>query len=250
MDTQNTLPGIDQLKTLLRAETQRNENRARKTWAIGLVVLVLMMLYLGWIGYRFKNEVLNPYHLGFTLAQKISANMPTVLKRTEAQLSQQAPYFAGRTHRQIVSMIPTIGRAGRAQIDRLASFLPQMDQITKEAVQKFYAVSQDEIRTFYAAHHSAEDKQKFIAAMVDRFAEISAENMERDIQLTYRGKVFKGPRQLSILFLRKMNERFKHLAAMPASTMTPKERIERRLVVAWTRALGKYLGANIGANTR
>ncbi len=241
MNTKNTGVSAEGVKEFLSSEKEKEERAAKWTWIIGMASIVLLTVYLTWIGYKVKTMALNPYFLASVLAGKIDSNADSILRNAEKQLALQAPIVAERAHDSIMSMLPTLRKSGEVQIDLLTSLVSKFDRPTEAAVKGFFASNTDAIKAFYEAHQDEE----MAGRVADHVIEKMREKINHDVRVSFDGKVKEGFHEVSLAQLRELNDYLQVLAAKPTRNMTPLERLERRFIVAWVRAFAKHLGVAI-----
>lgn len=240
----------DLLVEFLAAEAEKSRRSEKRTWTIGLVVAAVMVAYLTYIGARYKATVINPYHLGPVVASKVDRQAPEIINKTEAFLQAEARPFARRTHQEIMGLIPVMGKAGRARIDLLIELIPTLHGTSKSAVDRFFVLHGDKIKTFYQGHLNAGDDERLVREFVDMVLRAAETQVAIDVfGASAEDMSAEGLEELSVLHLREISEYFDKLAKKPSFRMTRLERLQRRLIVAWVKAFSKPLGLQLGRSS-
>jgi hypothetical protein len=231
----------NELQTLIEKEIADYEKRTRLTWRVGLPLVLLVCGYLGYVGMKWNEIVLNPTNLAMFIADSIDADAPAAIRQTEQSLKQEAPAFVSWMHGEVIKMLDQVESQAELQVDTVFELLPVLDQSASVAIDEYFEKHKVEIKELY----EAKNDQKYVEGIVDDvFTEFNTQLGEH-FQVVFKGKDFTGIPEVSVAQLHHINERLSELAKMHPARMTPTERLERRVIVAWVNALGDQLDVRL-----
>lgn len=227
----------NRLSAFLRDETERNRKRAQRWRFFGIPVVIIYALVMLYYGYRLNNETLDPYHLSAVVATKINDDAPRIINEVEKDLIDQAPVVMAQLNLEVFAMLPYLERVAEKQIDVFIDLIPELDSYSYMVLDKFYDKHGNDLGEFLKAHENEEE----IAHLIDEVYIGMINQIDRKFEVTYGGQSVRGARELSLVHLNQLNTYFTKLANVHPFRMTPSERLQRRLIVAWSKTFRKLL---------
>lgn len=225
------------LEQFLRDEIQREKDSLFWTRSLGGGFAVFVFFYLWTFVYEpFKSVVLNPENLGRAVVYNLDENIPVMLGDLEASLTEKAPRLAEKSARDIRSLIPLIGEQGIEHVDVLVNTLSSLDSVTISLTDLYFDSYGDQIKEYVARY----GKEKFVEKFADDIISSVIGELEEVLELHTP-----NANHDSVDLILSVANEIERLAAKDSFNMTLAERLQRRLIVAWTHYLADALGEGI-----
>ena len=157
------------------------------------------------------------------------------MSKEKTTCSPKLPCLLKRFENSIYEMIPTIHEQGEEAIEHAYGFVPALGAEMEGAIEAHFAQHGDEIKAFYDGHDQVDAAEHVIGGVLDRIVQ------EIDDRVKGRnGMGLDDYSDASAASLRKINEQLESLIRKSPRQMTKSERIQRRLIVTWIRALDSH----------
>jgi hypothetical protein len=226
-----------QMRDFIRAETEKLRRSARLTWAIGLVVTVLVGCYMSGLVILVKG-MLEPMTAARMLAMSVEDALPSILQETERSLRDQAVPLANSVSQSVFAYMPRLRLEAQKQIDlTYQEFLPLLREEIRTNLQEYMKEHGQEISDFYGEHKAEE----FPPAFVDAIVEDLVADLSRRLSQDSGGKGLEYIHGATVEMMRDMNSELTRLLNLRTDQMSRSDRLQRRLIVAWVQALDEVM---------
>jgi hypothetical protein len=225
------------LEQFLRDEIQRERDSLFWTRSLGGGFAVFVFFYLWTFVYEpFKSVVLNPENLGRAVVYSLDENVPVMLEDLEASLTEKAPGLAEKSARDIRSLIPLIGEQGVEHVDVLVNTLSTLDSVTISLTDLYFDTYGDQLRDYIRKY----GRENFVEKFADDIISAVVGELEEVFELQNR-----NANDDYVNLILGVASEIERLAEKDSFNMTLAERLQRRLIVAWTHYLADALGEGI-----
>ena len=137
------------LKEFLQGEIKRIKRGTRKTWMIGIPLVLFVLCYMSWLAYKMNTLVFVPRNLAIYIAQGVDREAPRVIADAEKQMKAMAPAVARAFNNEVHKMINELGAIGNQQVEAFESLLPYVDRSAQKAVDDYFKIYGAEVKVAY-----------------------------------------------------------------------------------------------------
>lgn len=225
------------LSEFLKDEITRNRKATKATWIIGIIVLFLVTLYMHGLVVLVRG-MLEPVTAARMIGMNVEESLPLILTETEKSLKDQAIPLANALSNRLTESLPKLRKEGERQIDLThKEFLPLLREEMRSGIRDYMLEHTEEINELFETHKGPE----FAELFVDTIMSDMATSLESELWDGCRTNNLEHIKANSLKILNDINEELLRLINMSDTEMTRSDRLQRRLIVIWVKALDELL---------
>ena len=216
------------LEELVKREIEANRMSAQRLCTWGLMGIVFLLCYLGWLYHSVQDNFFNPQVVASFVAGTIEDNLPNVLGKTQHDAMNSAPSQVEAISQRLQGAIPQVRKVAEQQIEEVYLQMPLLRESINLHLKDFFREHQKEMKEFADAHNDEEFVRYFTSHVLSELKADLHQELGSDGEFDLRKVQDQSLGQLVLL-----NERLKELAEKSPYYMTRRDIVARRLVAVW-----------------
>lgn len=221
------------LPDFLERETAKIRRQEKLTWWIGIPLVAFVLVYMSYLSYQVDAVVYNPDNLARYAAGKIDEAAPDAIRSTEQYFLHESPALADQVIGEVYPMIDEVNQNTKRNAEIVLAALPGLEAQLGEYVDVIFSQHEDEVQTIF----NSKNPEPFFEVLAEETLAQLEKRSEQEFQTTIDGKRVKGFLEISLAQLEELSGHIRELAGKRAIEMTPRERLERRVIAGWSSAL-------------
>ena len=222
----------------LKQETEKLKKQERTTWIVGLILAAIIGIYMTYLSSQMNSIVYNPKILAKSAALYIDRRAPHFVSSLEKHLIEEAPAISDQLVQQSYPLIELATEASKQQYDILFGFIPTFEVQVAEVTQAFMKEQRPLIQEAY----KGKNLDKLVNRLTNKIIKHLESESEKQFQAKINGKNHKGLFKVSLAQYKEMIKYLRALSRRNPARLTPRERLERRVIVAWAITFGDAIG--------
>jgi hypothetical protein len=232
-----TTTDMVEYRKFLKKQIIGNRKSTEITWFVGLILTVLVVCYMSGLLYLVRG-ILVPATAARMIAQNIEGNIPAMMSEIELSVKGQAAPLADTCSKMAMAYLPKLREEAENQIDlTYQQWLPLLREEIRSTVHVYVVEHKDELQEIYAT----QKEPGFAKVFIDELADKLAKDLNNRLCAEQPGHDLNYVRKFSLNYLMDVNEQLSNLIKMKASEMTRSERLQRRMIVSWTRVIDELI---------